>query len=84
MKNNKEFETEVEQEEREYIRNNPDIILNYYFNTEIDKVNDLDIRTKLYGKLIEYRTKPTLKLRRKLIEQIEFAQSGGDPFTKGR
>jgi len=84
MKNNVEFETVIQQDEREYIRKNPDIILNYYFNTEIDKVKDSSIRVSLNGKLMDYRKKPTLRKRRELIELIEIAQSGGNPFTMDR
>jgi len=84
MANNREFETEIQREDREYIRKNPDMILNYYFNTEIEKVEEDSVKLKLYDRLIEYRKKPTLRGRRKLIELIEIAQAGGDPFSRER
>lgn len=84
MKNNVEFETVIQPDEREYIRKNPDMILNYYFNTEIDKVKDSSIRVQLNGKLMEYRKKPTLRKRRELIGLIEISQSGGNPFAMDR
>ena len=81
MEHNVEFETEVDKDEREYIRNNPDMILNYYFDTEINKVRDKNVQDELFHQLIEYRTSPTLKGRRELIKKIEMAKSGGNPFS---
>lgn len=92
------FETRISREEREEVRKNPDIILNYNFDAEVEKVKDTQVKMKLYQKINEYRSKflsskshetdystrrqSLLKERRELIRLIENAKVGGDPFFR--
>lgn len=92
------FETIISQSERDEIRKNPDIILNYDFDSEVEKVENMQVKIKLYQKIKEYRGKflvgkssqedyikrreLLLSERRELIRLIENAKAGGDPFFK--
>ena len=92
------FETKITQIDRDEIRKNPDIILNYNFDQEVEKVRNDKIRTELYRVIEEYKGKPLLDERRKmpleerrniflaerreLIKMIELAKAGGNPFFK--
>lgn len=92
------FEIKILQEDRNEIRKNPDIILNYDFDVEVEKVENSQVKMQLYRKIKEYRGKPLMPERRKmdsyerrdislaerreLIHLIETAKSGGNPFFK--
>lgn len=80
------------------MRQNPDIILNYNFDAEVEKVENNQIKMRLYKKIKEYRGNVflperrnmdsyerrdiSLEERRELIKMIEIAKAGGDPFYK--
>lgn len=80
----KGFETKISVEERAMIRKNPDIMLNYYFDREIKEIKDEKIKLKITRELVRYKTNPSLELRRELIEMVETAKNGGDPFFRKR
>lgn len=100
----KGFETKISDKEgedkkyRDEMRLNPDIILNYNFDEEVEKVENDQIKMRLYKKIKEYRGNVflperrqmetserrdvSLAERRELIKMIEMAKAGGDPFYK--
>jgi hypothetical protein len=76
----KRFPRRLLKEERDLIRNNPDIILNYYFEREIGKIQDEATRGVLSLKLIRYRAQQTLEFRKRFIQEIEAAKrAAGTP-----
>lgn len=81
QRENAEFPIILAEDNLEILRKRTDIILTHYFKTEINKVQDIEIRKELFKLYTRYKSTMLRKDKKALIEALE--QSNGNPRPSG-
>lgn len=76
------FPIELADEKRDILRERTDIVLNHYFKLEINKIQDMEAKKKLFQLLANYKKTMSRKDKKELIDLIEQLNGGKSSVKK--